>query len=155
MKGIYALYSDPESAQRAVNSLRAATAELGIRAGDIRVYSSEPYEEQDFTTRESRTVMPWIAVLGGLVGGLAAYTLSLHDALPIYVEYRQEAPVVDHTFLCPRGKHCDPDPCVDGDREGAEQAQLVGHSSDRSGRRSHCARVSRLVGLTVFCTSCS
>ena len=76
MKGIYALYSDPESAERAVNSLRAATAELGIRAGDIRVYSSEPYEEQDFTTRESRTVMPWIAVLGGLVGGLAAYTLT-------------------------------------------------------------------------------
>jgi Alternative complex III, ActD subunit len=76
MRGIYALYSDPASAQRAVNSLRAATAELGIRDRDIRVMSSEPYEEQEFTTCETRTAMPWIAVLGGLVGGLAGYSLT-------------------------------------------------------------------------------
>lgn len=76
MKAIYALYSDPASAQRAVNSLRAAAAELGIRPGDIRVLSSEPHEEQDFSARESPTVMPWIAVLGGLIGGLAGYSLT-------------------------------------------------------------------------------
>lgn len=76
MKAIYALYSDPASAQRAVNSLRAAAAELGIRPGDIRVLSSEPYEEQEFSVRESPTAMPWIAVLGGLLGGLAAYSLT-------------------------------------------------------------------------------
>lgn len=76
MKGIYALYSDPDAAQRAVNSLRTATAELGIRAGNIRVLSSEPFEEQEFTVRESRTAMPWIAALGGLIGGVSGYTLT-------------------------------------------------------------------------------
>jgi len=76
MRGIYALYSDPASAQRAVNSLRAAAAELVISPGDIRVHSSEPCEEQEFSIRESPTAMPWIAVLGGLLGGLAAYSLT-------------------------------------------------------------------------------
>jgi Alternative complex III, ActD subunit len=76
MTGIYALYSDPESAQRAVNALRAAEQELGITVKDIRVLSSEPFEEQAFSVRESRTAMPWFAVLGGVMGGLAGYALT-------------------------------------------------------------------------------
>jgi Alternative complex III, ActD subunit len=74
--GIYALYSDPESAQRAVNALRAGSREIGISDRDIRVLSSEPFEEHEFSLRESRTTMPWIAVLGGVLGGLAGYALT-------------------------------------------------------------------------------
>ncbi|HET7840519.1 MAG TPA: quinol:electron acceptor oxidoreductase subunit ActD [Terriglobia bacterium] len=74
--GIYALYSDPESAQRAVNSLRAGIIEMGIRSEDLRVLSSEPYEEQEFSRRESRTAMPWFAALGGILGGLSGYWLT-------------------------------------------------------------------------------
>jgi Alternative complex III, ActD subunit len=76
MTGIYALYSDPDSAQRAVNSLRAGARELGIRAKDIRVLSSEPFEDEEFTVRESRSAMPWIAALGGVIGGLGGYALT-------------------------------------------------------------------------------
>jgi Alternative complex III, ActD subunit len=76
MTGIYALYSDPESAQRAASSLRAAGPELGIPEKHIRVLSSEPFEEQEFSRRESRSAMPWVAALGGLLGGLAGYALT-------------------------------------------------------------------------------
>ncbi len=74
--GIYALYSDPDSAQRAVNTLRAGAGELGIPLEDIRVLSSEPFEEQEFSVRQSRTAMPWYAALGGVIGGLAGYALT-------------------------------------------------------------------------------
>ena len=76
MKSIYALYSDPDAAERAVNSLRAATKEIGIEPGDIRVISAEPFEHHEFSRRESKTAMPWVAALGGLIGGLAGYTLT-------------------------------------------------------------------------------
>ncbi len=74
--GIYALFSDPETAQRAVNILRAGMQELGIRSQDLRVLSSEPFEEQEFSVRESRTPMPWFAALGGVIGGLSGYALT-------------------------------------------------------------------------------
>ncbi len=74
--GIYALFGDPEAAQRAVNLLRAGTKELGIRPQDLRVLSSEPFEEQEFSVRESRTAMPWFAALGGVIGGLSGFALT-------------------------------------------------------------------------------
>ena len=66
MKGIYALYSSPESAQRAVDGLRAA----GIPARSITILSSEPLEEYEFARRDRATWMPWIAGMGA-AGGLA------------------------------------------------------------------------------------
>ncbi len=76
MKAIYALYPDPDSAQRAVARLRTGGAELGIEARDICVVSSEPYEEYDLGWREQKTPMPWLAALGGLVGGTSGYLLA-------------------------------------------------------------------------------
>jgi len=64
MKGVYGLYETPQAAQRAFDGLRAA----GIPAGDITVLSSEPLEEWEFASKDHKTVMPWIAVLGAGLG---------------------------------------------------------------------------------------
>jgi hypothetical protein len=72
LKAIYALYPDPDAAQRAVDALRRAVPE----PGRIAVLSSEPFDEEEFGRSESRTVMPWLAALGGLLGGLGGYALT-------------------------------------------------------------------------------
>ncbi len=72
MKAIYALYPDPASAQRAVNFLR----EVGIDAQDITALSSEPFEEYDLGLQDRRTPMPWLAALGGLIGGISGFLLA-------------------------------------------------------------------------------
>ena len=38
--------------------------------------SSEPYEEYSFTQAEHKTLMPWLATAGGLVGGTCGYLLA-------------------------------------------------------------------------------
>jgi hypothetical protein len=64
MSAVYALYSDPDAAQRAVNGLRAA----GVGDGDITVMSGEPFEEQPFAQRDKATWLWYIACAGGLFG---------------------------------------------------------------------------------------
>lgn len=64
MRAVYALYSDGESAQQAVNGLRAA----GVNDNDIEILSDQPMEHFEFGQRDSRTLMWWIACGGGLVG---------------------------------------------------------------------------------------
>lgn len=64
MKAVYGLYPDPDLAQVAVNNLRAA----GVADADIVVISSEPFEHYEFGHRDDKTLMPWIAVGGGLLG---------------------------------------------------------------------------------------
>jgi hypothetical protein len=64
MSAIYALYSDPAAAQRAVNGLYAA----GIAADEVVVMSGEPFEEQPFAHRDSATWLWYIACLGGFIG---------------------------------------------------------------------------------------
>ena len=64
MSAVYALYSDPDSAQRAVNGLRAA----GVGEADITVMSGEPFEEQPFAHRDKATWLWYIACAGGAAG---------------------------------------------------------------------------------------
>ena len=68
MNTLYGLYVDPDSAQRAFDGLRDAKVE----EGSIVVVSSEPYDEYKFGQRDRRTIMPWLAALGGLVCGAGA-----------------------------------------------------------------------------------
>ena len=72
MSAVYALYSTPESAQAAVNRLRAA----GVADRDITVISSEPFESHEFGSRDKATWIFWIAGAGGAVGLAFAYWLT-------------------------------------------------------------------------------
>src|SRR5262245_51379515 len=72
MKAVYALYSSPLAAQRAVDNLRAA----GIAHQRITIMSSEPLEEYEFAQKDRATSMSWIAALGGLAGLVTGYLLT-------------------------------------------------------------------------------
>jgi len=76
MKAIYALYPDPESAQRAVDALRSASSELGFDARRIVVVSSEPLEGYAFADEHAKTPMFGLAALGGLLGAGFGYWLA-------------------------------------------------------------------------------
>ena len=64
MSAIYALYPDGDSAQRAVNALRAA----GLPVDAITVLSGEPIEDQEFFESDKSTWMWYIASAGGIIG---------------------------------------------------------------------------------------
>jgi hypothetical protein len=68
---VYALFRDPDTVQRAVEGLRAN----GVSENEIVVMSSEPYEEHEFSHRDSATWLHWIAGVGGVVGLGAATAL--------------------------------------------------------------------------------
>lgn len=72
MRAVYGLYPNGDSAQQAVNRLRAA----GIVDRDITVISSQPMEDYEFGEMDKATWMWWIACLGGLIGMSAGLGLS-------------------------------------------------------------------------------
>ena len=72
MTAVYALYPDPDSAQLAVDGLRAA----GVSEADITVISSEPYEHHQFSHRDRPIGTFRIAALGGAMGLGAGYWLT-------------------------------------------------------------------------------
>lgn len=73
MKAIYGLYSDPDSAQRAVDGLRRE----GVGDRSITVITSQPYEEYEFSHRYKQTWLFWIAAAGGAVGMIAGLSIAL------------------------------------------------------------------------------
>ena len=76
MKAVYALYPTRTAAERAVDSLHAGASELGIKPRDVAVLTSEPFDESEFERPRTRTLMPLIAALGGLLGGGFGYCLT-------------------------------------------------------------------------------
>ena len=72
MSVIYALYTEPDDVQRAVDGLRAA----GLAERAIIVISSEPIEEYEFSHRDKATWLYWIAGGGGVVGLAVATWLT-------------------------------------------------------------------------------
>jgi len=72
VKALYALYRDGQSAQQAVNRLRA----LGMADRDITVVSSQPMEDYEFGQMDKETWMWWFACLGGLIGMATAFGLA-------------------------------------------------------------------------------
>ena len=70
MSAVYALYSDPESAQRAVNGLHAA----GLSHAEIVVMSGEPFEEQPFAQQDKAT---WLTRMTELAWPLATGNMPI------------------------------------------------------------------------------
>jgi hypothetical protein len=72
MSAVYALYPDGDSAQRAVNGLRAA----GLAPSAITVLTGEPLEDQHLFEENKTTWMWYIACAGGLAGMLGSTWLT-------------------------------------------------------------------------------
>jgi hypothetical protein len=72
LNSVYGLFPGPHAAERGMNALRDA----GIASDKILVMSSEPFEEYSFAQGESRTLMPWLAVMGGFIGGVGGFVLA-------------------------------------------------------------------------------
>ena len=76
MNAIYGLFPDSQSARRAVAALRADSSRLRIVPEAIVIISSAPLEEEGLGWEEQRSLMPWLAPLGAIVGGALGYLLS-------------------------------------------------------------------------------
>ncbi|HTZ57372.1 MAG TPA: quinol:electron acceptor oxidoreductase subunit ActD [Acidobacteriaceae bacterium] len=76
MKALYGLYSDAESAQRAVDALRVASSELSFDAQQIIIVSGEPHEGYEFTDSHVTSSPYRWALLGAIAGGATGYLLT-------------------------------------------------------------------------------
>jgi hypothetical protein len=104
MKAVYALYSDPRSAQEAVDRLRAR----GVAEGDITIQTSEPFEGYEFGRRDHHTSMSGVAVLGAAVGLTSGYFLTSltqqawpldTGGMPIVTNWTNLIPIFELTML--------------------------------------------------------
>jgi hypothetical protein len=77
MKAVYGLYSEGNSAQRAVDRLRAQ----GFADREITVLTSEPREDMEFGHMGAKNRLWHVACLGGVIG------LTLATALLYYAEH--------------------------------------------------------------------
>jgi hypothetical protein len=76
MNIVYGLYADPETAQRAVDALHAASVELKFDEKQIVIVSGEPHEGYDFADSHLTKLPYRWAVLGGAIGALSGYLLT-------------------------------------------------------------------------------
>ncbi len=86
MKVLYALYADPETAQRAVDALHAACSDLRFDERQIVIVSGEPHEGFDFADSHVTNRPYGWAVLGAAIGGTCGYLLTTltQRAYPIH-----------------------------------------------------------------------
>jgi hypothetical protein len=76
MKALYALYSDPDAAQRAVNALKSAGGSLGIGERQIVVVTAEPFDGYDFSDEHSQTHIFLLASIGGIAGAILGFLFT-------------------------------------------------------------------------------
>ena len=76
MKVLYALYADPETAQRAVDALQAASSELKFDLEQIVIVSGEPHEGHEFADSHITSYPYRWAVFGAALGGTCGYLLT-------------------------------------------------------------------------------
>ena len=71
-RAVYGLYNDGQSAQQAVNRLRA----VGLSDREITILSAQPMEDFEFGHIDNHSWMWWIACAGGLLGMASAFGLT-------------------------------------------------------------------------------
>ena len=76
MSTLYGIYDDPDAAQRAVDILAAAGADLHFDKRQIVVFSAEPFDGYDFSDEHADTHLFRLALLGGVIGGTFGYWLT-------------------------------------------------------------------------------
>jgi hypothetical protein len=76
MKALYALYSDPDAAQRAVNALQSAAGSLGFGKRQIVVVTAEPFDGYDFSDDHAHTHIFLLASIGGIVGAILGFLFT-------------------------------------------------------------------------------
>jgi len=76
MSTVYGIYGDPDAAQRAVDLLAAAGADLHFGKQQIVVVSAEPFDGYDFSDEHADTHLFRLALLGGVIGGALGYWLT-------------------------------------------------------------------------------
>jgi hypothetical protein len=72
VNAVYGLYADGQSAQQAVNRLRAA----GLADRHITILSAQPMEDFEFGHIDKQNWLWWIACAGGLLGMAAGFGLT-------------------------------------------------------------------------------
>ena len=97
MTALYSLYPNGDTAQRAVNRLRA----VGVPDHQIVVMSSEPLEDYDFAHKDQHTWMWWIAAGAGLLGCLCGVWLTTmtQTSWPIVTGNMPLTPVWTNTVI--------------------------------------------------------
>jgi hypothetical protein len=76
MNTLYGIYGDPDAAQRAVDALAAAGADLHFGKQQIVVISAEPFDGYDFSDEHADTHLFRLALLGAVIGGTFGYWLT-------------------------------------------------------------------------------
>lgn len=81
---VYALFHDPPQAERAVNQLLIA----GLDRAWIAVRTSEPFLEWRLPSsgQEQKTRIPFFALLGGIIGGVAGFSLAAFTSMTMNLE---------------------------------------------------------------------
>jgi hypothetical protein len=76
MTAVYGLFADEVTARRALTALRAACPRLQLNPRAIVLMSPEPLQTDGFGWEQERSLMPWLALLGAIVGAGLGYALS-------------------------------------------------------------------------------
>jgi hypothetical protein len=97
MSGVYALYSQGEDAQRAVNGLRAS----GVPDRDITVISSTPMEDFEFSHINGKNHLWYVACLGGLIGFAGSVALLVFTSNDWPMNVGNMKPIAWWAFLIP------------------------------------------------------
>jgi hypothetical protein len=94
---VYALYSQGEDAQRAVNNLRAS----GVADGDITIISNTPMEDFEFSHINGKNRLWYVACLGGLIGLLGSSALLTFTSNAWEMNVGNMKPISWWAFLIP------------------------------------------------------